>query len=188
MKTFDTKKSLANSFKKLMKIKPVSKISITDIITESNVNRKTFYYHFDDICSLFKWIHQQDAIEYIKKLDLIEDYEEAITFIINYLKENKNQLCSAFDAFGSDGVKNIFHEDFVFISKKLIDSYEKKLDTHISQDYKDFVYIFYVEAVTGYIINLIRFNKSYEDEIVINYMSTIFKSSLPEVLKNGPKK
>jgi len=40
---------LADSLKKAMKSKPVSKVTISEIIADCNVNRKTFYYHFEDI-------------------------------------------------------------------------------------------------------------------------------------------
>ena len=45
----NTKKTLANSLKKFMGIKPLSKITITEIISDCGLNRKTFYYHFEDM-------------------------------------------------------------------------------------------------------------------------------------------
>ena len=50
--TYNTKRSLADSLKKLMQSKPFSKISVSEIIKLSGVNRKTFYYHFADIYAL----------------------------------------------------------------------------------------------------------------------------------------
>ena len=47
--SLNTKKTLSASLKKFMERKPLSKISVSEIIADCGVNRKTFYYHFDDI-------------------------------------------------------------------------------------------------------------------------------------------
>ncbi len=187
MKANETKKQLANSFEKLAKEMPISKITITEIIKDCNVNRKTFYYHFEDIYSLFKWIHNQGAIDFIKQVDLITNYEEVVLFIIEYLRINKKELKSAFDAFGFSEMKRIFHDDFFIIMKKLIDTVEKNENLNVSEEFKNFVCAFYTEAVAGYVINLIVFNETLDDEKIIEFIRIIFKSSIPEILKNGSK-
>ena len=57
--SFNTKKTLAMSFKKLMRKKPLSKITISEIISDCGLNRNTFYDHFEDICALLKWTLEQ---------------------------------------------------------------------------------------------------------------------------------
>ena len=44
-----TKRALAQSLKKLLQTKPLSKITINDIAEDCGVSRMTFYYHFADI-------------------------------------------------------------------------------------------------------------------------------------------
>lgn len=47
-----TKKALAASLKKFLAEKPLSKVTVTDITEDCEVNRQTFYYHFKDIYDL----------------------------------------------------------------------------------------------------------------------------------------
>lgn len=47
---------LADSLRKLMVTKPLSKISIREITEDCGVNRQTFYYHFHDIFDLLEWM------------------------------------------------------------------------------------------------------------------------------------
>ena len=69
--SLQTKQKLATSLKKFMTLKSLNKITVTDIIKDCNVNRKTFYYHFEDIYDLLKWILEQEAVEVVKKFDLM---------------------------------------------------------------------------------------------------------------------
>lgn len=73
-----TKRALAESLKKLMRAKPFSKITVTEIVNDCGVNRKTFYYHFEDIYALLRWIFEEEAVNIIKKFYLLNDYDEAI--------------------------------------------------------------------------------------------------------------
>ena len=49
------------------KQKPFSKITVSELINECNVNRKTFYYHFQDIFELLKWTFEQEAFSIVKQ-------------------------------------------------------------------------------------------------------------------------
>ena len=55
-----TRNTLANSFKELMKDNDFSKISVSDICRNCNINRKSFYYHFYDKYDLVNWIFDRD--------------------------------------------------------------------------------------------------------------------------------
>lgn len=185
--TLNTKKALAASLKKIISIKPLSKITITEIIADCDVNRKTFYYHFEDIYALLKWILEEEAIEVIKKFDLLVDYEDAIIFVMDYVNANKHILNCAFDTMGREEMKRFFYNDFIDIMYSIIDSLESNLGIRVAKDYKDFVCDLYTEALAGLLINWFRDRKEHDQKKAINYVSLVFRSSLPEVLKSGPK-
>ena len=56
MSSLTTKRAIAYTFKVLLKEKPFNKITINDIASECDINRQTFYYHFQDIKDLVEWI------------------------------------------------------------------------------------------------------------------------------------
>ena len=47
-----TKELLASALRRQMEKKPLSRITVSDIMAETGLNRKTFYYHFKDIYDL----------------------------------------------------------------------------------------------------------------------------------------
>ena len=54
--TSETKILMAEALKRLIKERPFAKITVQDIVTECNINRNTFYYHFTDITELLSEI------------------------------------------------------------------------------------------------------------------------------------
>ena len=185
--SLNTKKTLAASLKKFMNKKPLSKITVSEIVADCKVNRKTFYYHFEDIYALLKWMLEEEAIEVVKNFDLIVDYEEAMIFVIDYVNENQHILSCAYDSMGREEMKRFFYADLIGVMEKVIDGAEKEYDCKMQEDYKKFVCNFYTEAITGMLIDWLKDKSVRDKEKTINYLSNIFRSSLGDVIKNAPK-
>lgn len=57
-----TKKALSESLKRSMQTKPFSKISVSEIIKDCGLDRKTFYYHFADTRDLLILIPHRSCL------------------------------------------------------------------------------------------------------------------------------
>jgi probable dihydroxyacetone kinase regulator len=183
--TYNTKKALAAALKKQMEKKLLSKVTVSEIIKDCGVNRKTFYYHFEDIYALLKWMLEQEAIEVVKQFDLMVDYREAIIFIMDYIDENKHILNCAYDSMGRDELKRFLCNDFDEVIRSLINTAEKSEGKTLDMDFKNFVCDFYTEACAGVIIKQLRNKSIGERDKTINHLVNICKSSLPHVLSSA---
>ena len=141
--TLQTKTALAASLKKYMLKKPLGKITVSEIIADCNVNRKTFYYHFEDIYALLKWMLEQEAIEVVKNFDLLIDYEDVVRFVIGYVKNNAHILNCAYDSMGRDELKRFFYNDFVALAVMMIDDTQKRYGLSVDEDFKKFLCDFF---------------------------------------------
>ncbi len=179
-----TRQALAASLKRAMLKKPLSKISVRELIEDCNVNRKTFYYHFDDIYALVKWMLEQEAVELVKQFDLVVNYKEAILFILDYVEANKHILNCAYDSMGRDGLKRFLYQDFIAVMRSMIDGYERQLGVSVDEDFNQFAAGFYAEAVAGTLINVLQSHGKYDREAVTRDITLIFKSSIPAILSD----
>ena len=57
-----TKWALAAALKKLMAQKPLEKITISELTDLCHIKRQNFYYHFEDIYDLMRWMFQNEAV------------------------------------------------------------------------------------------------------------------------------
>lgn len=185
--TMNTKNSLANSLRKAMEKKTFSKITVSEIIADCGVNRKTFYYHFKDIYDLLKWMLEQDALEIIRKFDLIVDYEEAITFVMNYVESNEHIINCAYDSIGHDQVKSFFYADFIDLMNKLISGTEERIGLYLEQNYKEFLSQFYTEALSGMLMDWINKRSTIDKQYIITSISDTIRVSLTQILQTFGK-
>lgn len=177
-----TKQALAESLKKLMRAKPFSKITVTEIVNDCEVNRKTFYYHFEDIYALLRWIFEEEAVNIIRKFYLLNDYDEAMEFIYEYISENKDLLRNAYDAFGSVELSSFFHMSFVGLNESLIESVEQKMHKRLPERTREYLCEFLTEASGGLLLNIISGNMHFDRSKDMMPVSSIIWASIVGVL------
>lgn len=137
----ETKRILASSLKELMKIKPLEKISIRELSEHANVNRQTFYYHFEDIYDLLKWTFQQETLQLlaVHENDLI--WKEGLLRLFKYLDENREICVCALRSLGRGHLKRFFYADIHATFGKVIKEFGEKLQA--PEEYMSFLTHFY---------------------------------------------
>lgn len=177
-----TMKAMAASLKRHMENKPLSRITISEICTDCGINRKTFYYHFQDIYALLRWMLDREAVEIVKKSDLINDYDEVLRFTFDYVKQNKLIINCAYDAIGREGMKLLLAPDLIGVISKLITEIEIRMDTVLDKSFKDFLCDFYTNALSGMLIDWFQGTDARSEDEMIEYLILTVKSSIPNVI------
>lgn len=180
-----TKTALSNALKKRMETKPFSKITVSDIIADCGLNRKTFYYHFEDMRDLLRWTLRHEAINVVESFDFVTDNKEAILFVIDYLEQNQHMLNCVYDAVGSGELRMFLYEDFKKIARKIITTAENQLGKKISEEYKDLLASFYTDGIVGIIIEWLNGKFKLEKSSAVRYVTDIFKGSLTGLIEHA---
>ena len=134
-----TKDALASALRQMMKVKPIDRITVKDIVEICGVNRQTFYYHFDDVDDLLEWVFEDDAERVLPKEVVYDRWREDVMTFMDYLESNssftlnvynsnsrlymlrylKSKLKNCIESFAiivSEG-KNISRQDFEFTTE-----------------------------------------------------------------------
>lgn len=181
--TLNTKRLIAASLKKIMSKKPFSKITVTEIIKDCGINRKTFYYHFADIYALLKWMFEEEAVEVVKNFDIYTNPEEAIEFVIEYVEKNEHIINCAYDSIGREEMKNFFSSDFRGIISGLITDAEKSFGVTLDENYKKFLTNFYTEAFSGMLIDWVKDREFKDKKLTVEYVTKTVKSTIEGVMR-----
>lgn len=174
----NTKKTLAEALKLLLEKKPLAKITVSDIIRECGLNRKTFYYHFQDIRDLLKWMLNQEAIERIKSFTMAMKFEEGMFFLLKYVEENKHILNCVCDSMGSLEIKRGLYQDFDFIAERMLKAVEETQGIRLFSEYRDFLKSFFIEAMSGKLIEIIQSKESCDRKKIIGDVFFTIRVSL----------
>ena len=176
--SLQTKRMLAASLRKIMAQKLFSKITVSEIIADCGVNRKTFYYHFKNTNDLLHWMLDQESIEIVKHFDLLDNYHGAVAFVMDYIEGNQQIIKYALDPVVRDELHDFFVEDCIGIADSVLHGMEEKYGGKLSDEFREFAAGFFCEAVSGMIITWIRNNcknREFVQESITTVLSHAFR-------------
>lgn len=182
--SYNTKKAFSTAFKNLLLKKPFSKITISELIRECNLNRKTFYYHFDDIYDLMAWTIEEEAFDKLQDFDIIENPQKAFLFAVNYIKENSFFLNCIYDSVGREQMKRCLYHDMEAIARTVIVSSEQDLGLHLQKSNREFLIGFYTEGIAGMLVNTFQEKGQVDIAGLVENFTIIIKKSIPATIKS----
>ena len=151
-----TKEIIARTFTELLDEKPMSKVTVKDIVERCGVNRNTFYYHFRDIPDVVEFILKKKWDEILEapqeKASILECMEEMAALV----RSNRKLMLNVY--------KSVKRDTFLF--------YMNEVATYIITEYFD--------------KNMNEFNlDKREIQMLIKYYKCLFIGILIEWLDHG---
>ena len=83
---------IANAFYALLEEKPLSKITVREIVERCGVNRNTFYYHFRDIPALLERIIKSRADQVVREHGRLESIPDCIEVILQFCRSDRQAI------------------------------------------------------------------------------------------------
>lgn len=138
-----TKHLMADTLKKLTKSIPLDKITVRDIVDVCGLNRKTFYYHFQDKQALINWIFDTE----FASLTSLKSDNAIINELLEHLYENKEFYMAAITSDVQNSLReHLFKIGYNVIKQKIINSPGSE---KISKDKVDLVANYFTHAIIG---------------------------------------
>lgn len=121
-----TQKAIKESFLKLLNEKPLSRISVRDIVEDCGINRNSFYYHFRDIPTLLEEIIVEEMNGIIEKYPTVTSLDECFDAAFSFAVEHKKAAAHIFNSVSRD----VFERELMKLCTYAITAY---VDTAFAQ-------------------------------------------------------
>lgn len=139
-----TKLALATSLKRLLQKKFLDDITVKEIVEDCEVNRQTFYYHFQDIYDLLHWFLERETAETLQDCGC---WQDALMAAFRYIQENHLIIYHIYRSGGRE------HLDcqFFTMSRSLVVTLLEEASAGLALPDKDreFLVDFYMYALAG---------------------------------------
>lgn len=165
-----TKKQLAAALRTAMSCRPFSKITVSELVNACGINRKTFYYHFEDIFDLLRWTLEVDETELIQEMYSTGNYQKCVEYLIDYIEKNRYLINCACDSVGQIGLRRFFENDFYKLTARIIESGEEKPGHKLNGEYKDFLIRSYAYGTATILLDWITQKKFSDRNTTTKYI------------------
>ena len=176
MSSLTTKKAIAYTFKDLLKEKPFNKITVNDIANKCDINRQTFYYHFQDIRDLIEWICIDEVDNILEKKDECEKWEEKCLLIFRIMEEEKIFVKNIYYSVSIEVLRsNLYRLVYPIIYSEIL---EKSKGKNLREEDKKFITDFYKYSFVSIVLNWIDNGMHENPELIIAKVSRLITGTI----------
>lgn len=175
-----TKRALAASLKKLLSEKPLDKITVVDIAEDCEVNRQTFYYHFQDIYDLIEWILITESERVLDGKKTYDTWQQGFLQILHAVLENKPLIMNAYHSISREQVERYLYEVTYNLLIGVVEEQAKNMT--VRSDDKKFIADFYKFAFVGLMLDWIRRGMKDKPETIVEHLSILIHGDITRAL------
>lgn len=116
-----TRHALAVALKELMVQKPIDKITIHDLTERCGIHRQNFYYYFEDVYDLLRWMFQDEAITLLQQHEGTLLWQEGLLHLFHYIEDNRAVCLCVLRSVGREHLKRFFQADIDAIIHRTVE-------------------------------------------------------------------
>lgn len=178
-----TKKALANSLKKLLSKKELSKITVSNITEDCGVNRQTFYYHFKDVYDLLEWIYTNEVIQEIEEShnNTYDTWQQGFLYIFEYILENREFAKNTYNSISRDFFLRFIYKQTNILLMNVIN--EKSKNVKIAENDKKFIADFYKYGFVGIVQEWIEHGMKEKPDEIVEKFNCIIEGSFENAIE-----
>lgn len=174
----NTKIMLAETLLSLLEKKPISKITVSEIVNLCDINRKTFYYHFQDVYDLLEWHLDNEMQKAISTIDPLNDLNSTINFSMEYM-DKYTYLRNCIDSpLGRDKIMQFLNKSTFPKALELVNKLENRHNKTLEPDFKQFLAKTMTHITVISIIDAIENGNGFDIEQMKRYASVMIDASI----------
>ena len=176
MSKLTTKRAIGYAFKDLLKEKSFNKITITDIANKCDINRQTFYYHFQDIQDLVEWLCIDEVDNILNKNDECEKWEDKFLMIFKVILKEKEVVENIYHSVSVEVLRtNLYRLVYPIIYSEIVEESKGK---NLREEDKKFITDFYKYAFVSIVLDWIDKGMIENPEIIVLKVSNLITGTI----------
>ena len=180
-----TKKEIISTFFKLLEQKPLSKITVKNIVEACGINRNTFYYYYKDIYDLVDDIFIIESEKVMSQNPVHGHWQEGCLQSMHYLVEHSMIIHNVVNSISLEAMKAYMFK----VAHRLLMTFADNVTEgkYVPEEDKNFIANFYSHAFVGIFLDWLRTGMKQEPEKLIYMMEWGLNGSIYDVLRKSAK-
>ena len=180
-----TKQAIMDSFLHLLDEQPLDKITVQEIITECQISRNTFYYHFGDIYALLDALIQRDVSLLRERQRDGASWDENIRRAIAYILENRRRICHIYRSLNHELLERLFRQATEDLFSEYVRGEARGLAVS-GEDIEAIVY-FYQSTFVGAILDWMRRGMKDDPAVYLRRICRLAGGTTRHMLENAAR-
>ncbi|MDD3340132.1 MAG: TetR-like C-terminal domain-containing protein [Lachnospiraceae bacterium] len=180
-----TKQAICASFTKLLNDRPLGQITVKDIVDDCGINRKTFYYYYQDIYALIDDLFKADLERIKETLPTDVEWPAAHKALANELLKNKTAVLHIYRSIDETKLEQAAYEIGMQTIPKSIRARLGDLDVEDSD--LNLIASLSASALAGFLVRWVRGGMKDDPNVMIDRATAVMQGTTELALANAAK-
>lgn len=178
-----TKELIRKEFIELLNKKPIHNLTVTELARKCDIERKTFYYHYENLTELVKEIFQEELSMVVEEFNETLSWEDSFILAAKFILDNKRAIKHLYQ---SDYREDV--EKYVFsIAGEIMYKYVERAseETDAKDVDKKLIAYFYQCALSSALIQWVATDMKTDPTIMTNRIGKLMDGNILMSLKRS---
>lgn len=181
----ETKKVLSNALGELLKEKPLSKITISDITNKAGVNRHTFYYHFSDINDIIAWGFAVSVKDLLSEQITYDNWQKATSILLHGCVDRRKEVLAIYHSEAKEHILRLFGEWVYSLFRSIVE--EQSDGMHVQDSDKEYIAHFYQYGFIGILNHWFDSGMMEDADLLLERLVVLIQGELKTALERFEK-
>ena len=117
-----TKRAIKDAFLRQLTERPLSQITIKDIVEECGINRNSFYYHYECLPALLEEIIAEELDRLTEKYKTIDSIEQGVDAAVEFIRANKRAVLHIYNSVSRDVFERYLMDSCRYVVTTYVDT------------------------------------------------------------------
>ena len=178
-----TRNMIRNVFIEMLDERPFDEITVTDLVTRCEINRKTFYYYYQDLYAVLTEIFESELEAVLGGVKEHVTWEEGIAQAVQIALQHKRAVYHVYHSMQRETLEKYLYNVAGEVMRRYVE--RQSAGIHASQGDKDIIAQFYQSALTEMVLNWIGQGMKEDGLEMITRMGQLFDGNIRASLKRS---
>lgn len=178
-----TRNMIRNVFIEMLDERPFDEITVTDLVTRCEINRKTFYYYYQDLYAVLTEIFESELETVLGGVKEHVTWEEGIAQAMQIALRHKRAVYHVYHSMQRESLEKYLYNVAGEVMRRYVERQSEGI--HASQGDKDIIVQFYQSALTEMVLNWIGQGMKEDGLEMITRIGQLFDGNIRASLKRS---
>lgn len=178
-----TRNMIRNVFIEMLDERPFDEITVTDLVTRCEINRKTFYYYYQDLYAVLTEIFESELETVLGGVKEHVTWEEGIAQAMQIALRHKRAVYHVYHSMQRESLEKYLYNVAGEVMRRYVERQNEGI--HASQGDKDIITQFYQSALTEMVLNWIGQGMKEDGLEMIIRIGQLFDGNIRASLKRS---
>ena len=178
-----TRNMIRNVFIEMLDERPFDEITVTDLVTRCEINRKTFYYYYQDLYAVLTEIFESELETVLGGVKEHVTWEEGIAQAMQIALRHKRAVYHVYHSMQRESLEKYLYNVAGEVMRRYVERQSEGI--HASQADKHIIAQFYQSALTEMVLNWIGQGMKEDGLEMITRIGQLFDGNIRASLKRS---